>query len=142
MNFFKLPPFKPIPKKPGLYAYLPAIIYMIFITVLLLMPASDLPKNPFLELIYFDKWIHFCIFCMLCFLWALPGVRYFKHPVRHLIIIAAFCTAYGIITEYAQKNLTIDRSFDQADIIADASGVVLGCIALLYLKKKAISISH
>ncbi len=123
--------------KPGILAYLPAIIYLILITILLLMPASGLPKNPFLELIYFDKWIHTGIFCLLCILWAFPGVRYFKNPLFHIIIIAVASILYGIITEYAQRDLTTNRSYDPADIIADTVGVILGCIVLVYFKRKS-----
>lgn len=129
-------------KKPTFYSYLPAGIYLILITILLLMPASDLPKNPFLELIFFDKWVHTGIFCLLCILWAFPGISYFKNPQMHIFIIAFCCIFYAILTEYAQKNLTTDRSYDNWDIVADTMGVVVASIALVYFKKKAQKISN
>lgn len=126
-------------KKPGLKAYLPAIAMLIVVAVLLLMPSSDLPMSPFFELIYFDKLVHAGLFATLTFLWGLPGTRYLHKPQKHLILISIFCAVYGIITEYAQLHLTANRTFETIDMIADAAGVIAGCFALMFYKKRILT---
>lgn len=125
-------------KKPGLLAYVPGVVMLLVITVLLLMPSSDLPQNPFFELIYFDKWVHVGLFAMLMFLWGIPGTRYVMNLKKHLLLIALLCVLYGIVMEYAQQTLTEDRSFDPIDMIADTAGVALGYVGLKMYKKKLL----
>lgn len=123
-------------KKPGLLAYLPAVSMLLIITVLLLMPSSDLPDSPFLEMIYFDKWVHLGLFAVLTFLSGFPRTHYLENSQKHIVLIAILCACYGILMEYAQKLLTADRSFETIDMFADAAGVAVGYFALKYYKKK------
>lgn len=126
-------------KKPGLLAYLPGLIMLIAITILLLMPSSDLPSNPFFELIYLDKWVHIGLLALLTMIWGFPGIHYFDRSQRHLLFIAVIFVLYGVVTEYAQQHLTPDRSFDPIDMLADTIGVVTGYCILRYYRNKILT---
>ena len=116
--------------------FLPAIAWFIIINILLLLPGKDLPKDPFLEEIYFDKWVHISIFGMLTFLAAYPLIKLKKLSPKILLNITIASILYGILMEYAQKYLTADRAFDIYDMIADAAGCSLAYFFLKWLMTK------
>ena len=107
-------------------SFLPGIALFVLIYVLLTLPGNDFPKNPFLELIHFDKWVHIGLFAGLVFLFCYPlMVKYhYKKSVYFIIVILAI--VYGVGMEYVQKYFTVDRSFDITDMLADAAGSIIG----------------
>ena len=54
--------------KPKFILFVPAIAWVIIVTVLLVLPGPDIPDVSFLDEIYFDKWVHAGLFCGLTFL--------------------------------------------------------------------------
>jgi VanZ family protein len=111
---------------------LPAI-WTIVIYVLLTMPDNDIPRFPFLSVIYFDKWVHAGLFAMLTFLFSWPFSK--LYPARHrlFVSIAVLALLYGIAMEYVQKYFTSDRDFDINDMLADGFGCLVGYIATRYI---------
>ena len=77
---------------------------------------------------------------MLCFLFHLPAWKSsLENPVRQrwFWIISIGAIAYGTGMEFVQRELIVNRSFEEADILADAVGA-MGALALsqsLFLKK-------
>ncbi len=120
----------------GFKYYLPAICWLILTTILLVIPGNDLPKNPFLTLIYFDKWVHIGLFSTLNFLFILGFIRREIFSVKVFIYCTIGCILYGISMEYVQKYLAFERSFDVTDILADAAGAFLGYLAAVYLLRR------
>jgi hypothetical protein len=118
----------------------PAIIWFITTTILLTLPGSAIPKEDWLDRIWFDKWVHIGIFFTLVVLWnwalsksiitALKKKKYF-------IWIALGALVYGIAMEFVQKYFIPNRSFDTGDILADAAGCGVGLVYSIsrYIKK-------
>jgi VanZ family protein len=108
---------------------IPAIAWFIVSLILLCLPGSALPKYSFLATIHADKWVHIFMFGVLCFLFcravntiSLPT----KNAEKHFVLIMLMGIAYGIVMEFVQKWWIPNRSFELTDILADATGCVLG----------------
>jgi len=121
--------------------YLPfAIAWFLILTILLCLPGSVLPKESWLDGIYFDKWVHIGLFGGLVFLWCgVSGKRKkFLKPVQQIFVwIALVGCVYGTAMEYVQKYFIPNRSFDVFDILADTIGSIAGLVVAtrLLIKK-------
>jgi VanZ family protein len=125
--------------KLKIYSFVPGAIWLIITFILLVLPGSDIPQASFLDLIYFDKWVHIGMFGILTFLWCLPFLKTEKASVKLFIEIAACTVIYGVLMEYAQKYLAVDRDFDPLDIIADCVGSMLSLFWITYfLRRKQV----
>ena len=90
------------------------------------MPNTDIPKEPFLDSIDFDKFVHCGLFATLVFLFSFPFKTYFAKYNFLYLFIAVVALGYGIGMEYVQKYFTTDRDFDVWDMVADGAGCLLG----------------
>ncbi len=115
---------------------LPAIAWFILIYVLLTLPGRDIPKNEFLEAIYFDKWVHTGLFAVLVFLFSFPFQNRFFYKGAFYLVIVVLAIAYGIALEYVQKYFTEGRSFDVTDMLADGFGAFLGYLFFRFAARK------
>jgi VanZ family protein len=110
-----------------------ALLWFVIMCVLFFLPGSDLPKEKWLDKIFFDKWVHIGLFAVLIFL-----VRFnlpFDHPVfNYLLLLMAF--SYGLSVEFIQKYWVPNRSFDLWDVAADMTGAFAGLWYWLTLYKK------
>ena len=123
------------PKKPRGKLFIPGIAWFLLASVLLFLPGSKLPSvDDWLNRIYFDKWVHTGLFCVLAFLFMYP---FFKTslPARekwqYFIRIAIATSIWGLTSEFIQKYYIPGRSFDLFDWAADSLGAL---IALLVAK--------
>ncbi|HEX6916312.1 MAG TPA: VanZ family protein [Chitinophagaceae bacterium] len=109
-----------------------AIIWLMFISVMFMLPASELPDESWFEKVYLDKWVHVVFFFILVYLFyrALPQNRFWRIRIVILAMI------YGILVEVSQRLFTQDRSYDYSDIIADGIGCLLGMIKWKSQSKK------
>jgi len=119
--------------------FIPVIAWFIMANILLLMPGKDLPEVSFLDMIYFDKWVHIGLFSGLTFLTALPFIKTNRINRKLLIRIIISCVLYGILIEFIQKYFASGRSFDVTDMIADAAGCLLGYVATNWLQRRSVS---
>ncbi len=111
--------------------FIPGIAWFFLVTILLFLPGDDLPSPyPWLEIIYFDKWVHAGLFAVLTILFMWPivvsGMKK-KAIVKWLLFIAITVSGWGLITEIFQYFLP-GRNFDLSDWGADTSGVFLAYI--------------
>ena len=110
------------------------IAYSCVITALFFMPTSDIPDLSLPGLT--DKVIHFFIHFFLVIVWQL---FLFRRNDNHLswktgVLILAISLLYGIIVEILQPYLTISRTADLYDIVANFCGALVG--VLLFQKAK------
>lgn len=103
------------------------------------MPSDDIPSFPFLDLIYFDKWVHAGLFGMQVILTCFPFFKS-KYAARALFIkITLGVICYGIAMEYVQKYFTNgDRDFDIWDMAADCAGAITGYFITTALYKRVL----
>lgn len=122
--------------KPKLTLFIPAILWFIITTVLLVLPGPDIPQVSFLDVIYFDKWVHAGLFGGMTFLFSFPFIKISKSTNKLLIYIAILCALYGVAMEYVQKYLVFERDFDYFDMLADSVGCILAYFADIILKQR------
>lgn len=122
--------------KPKFSLFIPAILWFIITTVLLVLPGPDIPSVSFLDIIYFDKWVHAGLFGGMTFLFSFPFIRKYKAPKKLLIYIAILSALYGVAMEYVQKYIAFERDFDYFDMAADAVGCIIGYFACTILKRR------
>lgn len=122
--------------KPRPVAFILPFLWVAFIYVLLTMPNKDIPQAGFLDVIYFDKWVHAGLFAVLTFLFSWPFRKLYPLQHRLFISIAVLALLYGIAMEYVQKYFTTDRDFDINDMLADGFGCLIGYIAFRFIMNK------
>ena len=120
--------------------FIPGIAWFFLVLILICLPGDDLPKaDDWMSAIFFDKWVHAGLFCVLAFLFMLPfckSDRNIKIKWVSVIKIALAVSIWGLTTEFIQKFFIPGRSFDLLDWAADTAGVllaILGC-KFFYLK--------
>lgn len=90
-----------------------------------------------------DKIVHFLFYFMFVFLWTISLISNpYKTKIGLLILLVAI--AYGILMEVFQGLLTIDRTPDSNDVIANSTGAIVGWfVAKKHLQNKnQYKISH
>ncbi len=110
-------------------SFLLAILWFIISVVLLTLPGSDLPQEKWLDMIYFDKWVHIGMFAILAFLWCWALSKWSWKTIRLRSVflrITLLAIAYGILMEFVQRDFIAGRSFDITDMIADGAGAFFG----------------
>jgi VanZ family protein len=114
-----------------------ALAWFIIVTVLLSLPGSTLPKEDWLDKIWFDKWVHIFLFGMLVWLFCFSFRDLSGKKIRLFLSVAIACFLYGIAMEFVQKYFIPDRSFDIGDILADGVGSGIGVFiaSRMYIKK-------
>jgi VanZ family protein len=108
-----------------------AICWFIITTVLLCIPGNNLPKIGWLHILQFDKFVHIFIFGILSFLFCKAANK------KWFLLIALFCSIYGMAMEFVQENWIPNRSFDVWDIVADSIGSFGVIFFFKFFNKKA-----
>jgi VanZ family protein len=115
---------------------LPALTWLVVVTVLLCLPGSALPKENWFDKIWLDKWIHILLFLIMVYLWC----QYISKPggkkSRYFRQIAIYFFIYGIVMELVQKFFIPNRSFDVKDVLADGLGCATGLLISIRAIKK------
>ena len=115
---------------------LPALTWVIIVTVLLCLPGSALPKESWFDKIGLDKWIHVTLFLIIVILWCRHVSTSEGKKIRYFSQIAIYFFVYGIAMEIVQKYFIPNRSFDLKDILADGLGCSIGLLISVRSIKK------
>ncbi|MEZ4798106.1 MAG: VanZ family protein [Flavobacteriaceae bacterium] len=107
-----------------------ALLYTIALAVLSLLSSGNLPD---LEVDYADKVAHLIAYGVLYFVWQITLDAY-KIP-KAILIASGFAITYGIILEVLQGTLTVGRTLDMYDVLANCIGVVIILIVYKYKNK-------
>jgi VanZ family protein len=120
-------------------SFVPASLWFLISTFLLVIPGNDLPQTPLVNIPYFDKYVHTIMFFLLTSLFSLPFREsgFTREEVKSWFIsIMLYAIGFGITIEFVQKYLVPNRSFDVGDILCDTIGASVGTIATWNLYKK------
>ncbi len=104
----------------GLYALAALILLVLCVT-----PSEDLP-DPGTG----DRFEHMAA-------WFVLTLAGFVLAPRRRLAIPAFALAYGVVIEVLQAAMPFGRHGDPRDLLADAIGVALACVAWLALRRLA-----
>lgn len=122
-------------------AFFLALAWLLFITILLCTPGSQLPKVGWSDKVWLDKWAHVFLFLVLVILWCRAYVKagLVINIKKIFIRILILSVVYGVGMEIAQHFFIPNRSFDFGDMIADVIGSVAGYFISIsrFLKNKA-----
>ncbi len=114
-----------------------AVLWAALILFLLLLPAGDIPVIGFLpSSLPADKAIHAALFFIqAAAIWiALPTFRKFYSQKRiRALLTLIMSSGYGIITEFLQWAVTVDRHADVLDAASDITGASLFVAAAIIL---------
>lgn len=115
--------------------WIPALAWALFILLLTLMPAQVVPGGGFLGRYHLDKVVHAVLFGVLLVLLAralgrVPGKA--QGSARPLRIAALVAIGYGALTELLQELTGAGRRGDVWDLVADATGVIIAAVWLLW----------
>ena len=112
----------------GFRYYLPALLWFVLCCVLFTLPGSAFPKEDWLDLIWFDKWVHIGLISILVLLPCF-GRRFSTRQsltLTYILLFVLLGSLYGVVMEYVQLYFVANRSFDGGDIVADIIGALLG----------------
>jgi VanZ family protein len=112
-----------------------AVGWLVFCTVLFCMPGNALPETRFIDVPFFDKWVHIGLFAILNFLFL---KAYVPNGRISLVAWLLALVIYGTLIEFVQRYLIPFRSFDLVDIVADTVGALLGLLLFKVLSKYSI----
>ena len=96
------------------------ILWLSIICYGLFIPAGNLPVKPFLNIPHFDKLVHFSLFFGLCMLLFRP---FKKLNSKYYLLAPAISISLGLILETSQHLITITRSSDFYDFLANTAGI-------------------
>ncbi len=119
-------------RKEHLYAFA-FISWMVFVTYSSLYSFEDNEFGSF-NIPYRDKVIHFIFYFVPTILGSLFLIERKKKkslPTKQLTILAFSLIFFGIIIEVIQGTMTVNRSGDVYDALANSTGVILGIIGIL-----------
>lgn len=110
-----------------------AIVYSIAITVLFLMPTSQLPS---VGLAGIDKIVHILIFLFLTILWQLVVFkrRGDRLTTKSSFLLLVVMIMFGILIEVLQGEVTVSRTGNFYDVLADLLGAVMGVLVFQKVK--------
>lgn len=111
-------------------------LFLIAIGITLFIGYLSLMKMPQLkiEVKNLDKGYHLIAYFTLAVSWL---CAFYKKPKKTYLIVT-LCIVYGILIEILQDKLTVYRTGDYRDIIANSIGVLLGLFLFNLIFKKII----
>lgn len=114
-------------------AQIPAILWTLFIASSCLLPASAFKSFSFDSLIQVDKLVHLVLYITFVVLWYLAWPSWKTNYSFILLIIGIL---YGVLIEILQSEMSLGRSYDVADILANTAGAILGVILIPFISRK------
>jgi len=116
---------------------IPAFIWFLIIIWLISLPASSIPKTPFLNIPLIDKLAHAFLFGVFV---VLLNYGFYKQVHQlfkdHFYTFSfVFAVIMAISTEWIQESLARGRSAEVSDIAADVAGSILGMAFFWFWKR-------
>ena len=106
------------------------VIYSVALATVCLIRLNNLPD---IGVSFGDKIFHFSAYALLTFLWFYTFLYSFKFKKKQAVLFAVVLSViFGIIIEVLQGVITIFRTLDVYDIVANTLGTLLMSIALWF----------
>lgn len=102
------------------------LAYIAVVYYLCLLPSSNVPKNTFLDKIYFDKWVHIMMHfgTWTLLVWNFKGPGLLIHHRAKVFVLSFFLVLIiGGSIEYLQGQM--GRSMDWQDELANFTGALI-----------------
>lgn len=114
--------------------FIPAVVVTAGIVVVSLWESPQLPHTLSAK----DKILHGCMYVVLAVTWMVPVARNCVSRIVPYMYVWLGVTLFGALMEVLQRYCTLTRTFEMADIYANAIGSLVGValVALWLLRKK------
>ena len=111
------------------------VAYTIFITVISLLPASEIPN---IKISNADKIAHILIHAVLSLMWLWFCFTANKGQIsgKNISVVLVLCFLYGLGIEAGQKWFVTSRTFDLYDVVANCLGSIFGLILYIVISSK------
>ncbi|NCB07691.1 MAG: hypothetical protein EOM73_05975 [Bacteroidia bacterium] len=113
-----------------IFLFIKPIIWLALICYGLFLPASHLPVKPFMKIPHFDKLVHFVLFFVLCLFLYRP---FKKLRTQYYIWAPVTAVFLGALLESLQRTLTVSRSSNVADFLANTTGIAASILVYHFL---------
>ncbi len=117
--------------------YIIAVVWSLLITVACLVSFNTYNEVGKLDILYFDKIVHFSFYTSFTMVW-IWCLRLYEKPEsykRNASKIFLAAVLFGFIIELLQEYTTTTRSFEWLDVMANASGALFGIIVITIIYK-------
>lgn len=110
------------------------LVWALLIFILCAIPGGSLPKNPIFFIPNLDKIVHAALYFPLAFFLGAEfdlsrkNMLRLSGPLITMIIVAL----YGLLIEFLQEKIFVNRSSDMMDLLFDIIGGLAG-LAIYYL---------
>ena len=108
---------------PNKNAFWVALFWTFLIIYLSLRNAANMPKINFKNA---DKVVHFTFYFGFVILWYRHLVFRNSVLLNNKIVLVLISIVFGVVIEFAQKNLTTTRQADIWDVLANSIGTLVG----------------
>lgn len=110
-----------------------SILVSLIIMYLSLTRASTFDSVSFLNIPYFDKFVHFGMYFVLMSVITFENRMTFKGPVN-LFLAGLIPFFYGILLEILQSSLTLTRQGDIFDALSNIAGILVSILLWLLIR--------
>lgn len=112
------------------------ISWMVFVTFSSLFSFSGIDTERYITIPHFDKVVHFVFYFVACVL----GVLFIREKtkeeipsIKAIVVIGIATIIFGIIIEILQYTITVDRTGDFFDGLANSVGSLCGALLMNFL---------
>lgn len=112
-----------------IFLFVKPVLWLLLICYGLFLPAEELPVKTFFTIPNFDKIVHFSLFFVFCLLLFRPLKDL---QVKHLFIAPLTAIILGALLEYLQHVISITRSSNFADYMANVAGILFSVLIFHY----------
>lgn len=113
-----------------------AIGYSLFVTVIMLVPVT---KGSKVNIPFFDKIVHALLYFLFAIIWLLYFRSLEKESKSIYVLVSIALFIYGIIIEVLQGSYIAARTHDNWDIVANATGIIIGVLVFYKAKDTFLS---
>ena len=119
--------------------YKKTIVIIMLITLASLMSFENIDPNEIPKIPHLDKVVHFMMYLTLTFtfMWENFSRHQYHVIMSRFILIVVVVTAIGITMELLQAGITVTRSGNVADAVANSIGLTVGMIVFRVTKNNS-----
>ena len=110
-----------------------SILTALIIMYLSMASSHTFDKVPIINIPYIDKIVHFGMYFGLMSVLILENRKSLRGTYS-LFLIALIALSYGIVIEFMQSALTVTRTGNVYDALADFTGILVSILLWLWLK--------
>jgi len=116
-----------------------AVLWTLLIATSCLLPSAVFNTYSWSSLLAVDKVAHVVLYAIFILLWGL-SIKRVKGEMKTRIILFFTAILFGVIIEFIQSAMSVGRSFEVDDMIANAIGCAIGMGLIPFVRTNALLI--